>query len=106
VRHLTRMMFTWAAGPAADVSALRYADDGHGSGRLCLKACGVAPECRFEYDYAYAGPAFATLPPVRITPPNPPRDPTIHVHDPTEATYLAFCPAVREFALSVGLAPR
>ena len=29
---------------------------------LCLGVCGVAPECRFEYDYAYAGTAFATLP--------------------------------------------
>ena len=55
-------MFTWAAGPAADVSALWYADDGHGSGRVCLGACGVAPECRFVYDYAYAGLGFATLP--------------------------------------------
>jgi alpha-L-fucosidase len=54
--------FAWVAGATANVSALRYAGDGHGSGPLCLGACGVVPQCSFEYDYAYAGPAFATLP--------------------------------------------
>jgi hypothetical protein len=55
-------IFSWVAGPTANVSALRYADDGHGSGPLCLGSCGVVPECSFEYDYAYSGPPYATLP--------------------------------------------
>lgn len=54
--------FMWVAGPTADVSTLQYATDGHGSGPLCLGACGVMPQCSFEFDYAYAGPAFSTLP--------------------------------------------
>ena len=55
-------LFRWDAGPTANVSTLRYADDGHGSGPLCLGACGAMPQCSFEYDYAYSGPAFTTLP--------------------------------------------
>ena len=38
--------FKWVAGPEANVSTLQYPDDGHGSGPLCLGACGSVPACR------------------------------------------------------------
>jgi hypothetical protein len=53
--------FVWVGGADANVSTLRYSDDGHGSGPLCLGACGVVPQCSFEYDYSYNGPAFSTI---------------------------------------------
>ena len=54
--------FEWVNGPEANVSTMRYPDDGHGSGALCLGACGSTPPCSFEADYAYSGPAFTSIP--------------------------------------------
>ena len=54
--------FRWTGGAGSNISTLMYPDDGHGSGPLCIGACGAVPPCSFEPDYAYLGPAFAVLP--------------------------------------------